>query len=347
MIPMIPVIFSAEHKLHDPEIEFRGPGMYLRPYWESAARAESILTALKQGGYHSVYEPNDYGNEALTAVHDKSFLQFLENVWRQRREETGEAVDLVPDSFALRHLPRAPLSLTGQLGYYCLDAQTPILENTWSAVCQAAFSALTGAEGLIDGKQAVYVLCRPPGHHAGRDYYGGYCYLNNASLAAERLSREGRAAVLDLDYHHGNGTQDIFYSTDSVLVISLHADPNEAYPYFSGYPEESGQGAGQKFNMNYPLPPECGEDEYTTALTDALDLIHKVQAQSIVVSLGVDTFTGDPLCRMRLPVSAFSRIGGLIRQLHLPTLVVQEGGYEVGMMGRCVTSFLTGLEKGT
>jgi acetoin utilization deacetylase AcuC-like enzyme len=205
--------------------------------------------------------------------------------------------------FALRGLDRRPEDPVRQVGYYCFDPQTPLLE----------------------GDRLAYALCRPPGHHAGRDYYGRYCYLNNAALAAQRLLSRGRPAILDLDYHHGNGTQDIFYDSAEVLFVSLHADPNSSYPSFSGYREQRGSGAGLGFNLK----------------------IRAFQPDYLVVSLSVDTVQGDPVGGLQLPVESFPGLGKMIGSLALPSLVVQEGGYSLRLCGACVTGFLAGLSDGS
>jgi acetoin utilization deacetylase AcuC-like enzyme len=231
--------------------------------------------------------------------------------------------------------------LANQKGYYCFDAQTPIVQRTYEAALSSAYCALTGAEILLKGETAVYALCRPPGHHAGRDLYGGYCYLNNAAIAATRLNKEARVAILDIDYHHGNGTQDIFYDSDQVLLVSIHANPNRAYPFFSGFDDEHGCGAGRNFNHNFPLGANVDENQYLKVLNQAIEIIQKFSPGFLVVSFGVDTFCDDSLGDFNLSLESFSHIGGQTAQMRLPTLLVQEGGYNIQQLGKCVVNMLS------
>jgi acetoin utilization deacetylase AcuC-like enzyme len=251
----------------------------------------------------------------------------------------------VPDSFAVRglagHIPR---TIWGQLGHYCSDTLTPILEETWHAAYAAAQVALTAARVTCDGKTLTYALCRPPGHHAYRDMYGGYCYLNNAAIAAHWLTRQGqRVAVLDLDYHHGNGTQAIFYGRDDVLFCSLHADPEDDYPYYCGFSHEQGHSAGLGYTVNYPLPPGTEEADYLFALDQALARIDQFSPHTVVVSLGFDTLAGDPEGTFRLLPGSFRHIGRHLGQLRRPLVIIQEGGYLLSSLGTCATNFFEGL----
>ena len=297
------------------------------------------------------------------------------------RAADGAAGEAAADAFALpgwRSI-RRPRSLRWRFGLHCFDPQTPLQPGTWTAALAAAGCALSGADLLLGsadtgppeagppltggGETAVYALCRPPGHHAGRDFFGGYCYLNNAALAARRLAgrsgasgpvlgagigpsssgrrRSGsRVAVLDLDFHHGNGTQEIFYRDPTVLYVSLHADPNEAYPYFAGYPEETGEGPGLGANRNFPLPQRCDERRYRETLAEALEVVRAFAPGYLVVSLGTDILSQDPVGGMGMSVQGFGRLGEEVRGLGLPTLVVQEGGYAVEAIGECVGAFL-------
>jgi acetoin utilization deacetylase AcuC-like enzyme len=314
-----------------------------KPHPEVPQRATGILRSLRERGLGEPMAPRRFAPEVLTAVHDPGLIEFYQRVLPAWEARTGRPGPVLPDVFALRRLDHRPEDPVRQAGWYCFDPQTPLLEATWEAAWEAAACALTGAELLLEGERLAYALCRPPGHHAGRDYYGGYCYLNNAALAARRLLDGGRPAILDIDYHHGNGTQDIFYASAEVLFVSLHADPDRSYPCFSGYREERGTGAGLGFNLNLPLPPGTGEADYRAALAQALEKIRAFRPDFLVVSLGVDTVRGDPVGGLDLRVDSFPGLGGMIAVLGLPTLVVQEGGYSLRLAGGCVAGFLAGL----
>jgi acetoin utilization deacetylase AcuC-like enzyme len=309
-------------------------------------RALGILESLREKSMGEVLPPRRYSLEELTAVHDPGLIEFYQRILPAWQARTGRPGPVLPDVFALRGLDRRPRDVVRQVGYYCFDPQTPLLEGTWEAACQAAACALTGADLLLEGERAAYALCRPPGHHAGRDYYGGYCYLNNAALAARRLLARGRPAVLDIDYHHGNGTQDIFYDSPEVLFASLHADPDTSYPCYSGYREQRGSAEGLGFNHNFPLPPGTNQEAYREILAQALEAIRAFRADFLVVSLGVDTVLEDPVGGLEVPVESFPGLGGMIGSLAVPVLVVQEGGYSLRLAGPCVAGFLAGLAGG-
>jgi len=340
------IIYSEKHLLHAPRTEMDGKAGAFHPHPEVPQRAIGILETLRERCIGEETPPRKYGLEVLTAVHDPGLIDFYRRILEAWEARTGKPGPVLPDVFALRGLDRRPDDPVRQAGYYCFDPQTPLLPGTWEAVLEAAACAVTGADLLLEGERLAYALCRPPGHHAGRDYYGGYCYLNNAALAARRLLGRGRPAVLDIDYHHGNGTQDIFYASGDVLFASLHADPNSSYPCFSGYREERGTGPGMGCNFNFPLPLDAGETEYRAALAQALEEIRAFKPDFLVISLGVDSVQGDPVGGLQLPVESFSRLGGMIASLRLPALVVQEGGYSLRLAGPCVAGFLTGLSSG-
>lgn len=336
------IIHSEAHRLHDPPFEFTGD--LLTPYSERPARAEAILRTLQERDYADVIGPQDHGLLPILEVHCADYLRYLEQIHAAWVSTGKLASGVIPDTFAVRGMAGRPADLPRQDGYYCFDAQTPIVAGTFRAAVSAAHCALTGAGLLLFGEPAAYALCRPPGHHAGRDLYGGYCYLNNAAVAAACLCRDGRVAILDVDYHHGNGTQDIFFASDRVLFVSIHADPARAYPYFSGSVEERGTGPGEGFTHNFPLPPHVREAAYLATLDRAMGVVGAFGPRFLVVSAGVDTFQGDPLGDFDLSTDAFMRVGGRIAQARLPTLFVQEGGYNVGEMGTCVANLLEGFE---
>jgi acetoin utilization deacetylase AcuC-like enzyme len=331
------IVYSEGHTQHAPERQLDGWGQRLVPYPETPSRVQSIAKELLRSETGRFEEPRNFDRDALKEVHDPGLLSFLRTVHTNR---TGE---IVPDVVCLGPRRVRPASKIGQLGYYCFDVQTPVVEGTWQAAVSSAETALTGAARLAESGENVYALCRPSGHHAGPDYYGGYCYLNNAALAANALAKSGSVAILDIDYHHGNGTQDIFYRRSDVLFVSIHADPNRAYPYFWGYPEETGSEDGEGTNRNLPLPLGAEESEYMEALEEGLDAIKAFSPSALVVSLGLDIYDGDPIGRFNLGEGTFTRIGRRLGSLAMPTLVVQEGGYNVAVAGTLVDRFLDGV----
>jgi len=334
------VVHSPLHARHDGGIELhRGE---LVPSFEMPARVAYILRALERAGM-SVEEPREFAPQALLRVHDARFVEFLRNAYAQWRA-AGMSGSMLPSGFPARGLrrDRLPAGINGRMGYYAFDAGTPIVEGTWDAVLASAQSALTAAALVAEGERSTFALCRPPGHHAGHSTYGGYCYLNNAALAAQELRDRGsaRVAVLDVDYHHGNGTQEIFYARDDVLFVSIHGTPDTEYPYFLGYSDERGIDAGEGFTRNFPLPAGTGWDDYRVALAEALEEIGRYHADALVVSLGVDTFEGDPISAFKLSRRHFPLIGTMLAALHLPTVLVQEGGYAVEEIGENVVDVL-------
>jgi acetoin utilization deacetylase AcuC-like enzyme len=316
----------------------------MMPYSESPARADKILLELQKNGFTDIVAPRQYSLGPIRAVHDSDYLHYLENIYAAWITEGGPETGVIPDTFAVRTMSKRPGKLVNQDGYYCFDAQTPIVRQTYKAALSSAYCALTGADMLLESESAVYALCRPPGHHAGRDLYGGYCYLNNAAIAATRLSKEAKVAILDIDYHHGNGTQDIFYDSNRVLFVSIHANPNRAYPFFSGFADEYGVGAGRGFNHNFPLEAHVDEDQYLKILDQAIELIPKFSPGFLVVSLGFDTFRNDPLGDFDLSLGSFSHIGTRIAQMRYPTLLAQEGGYNLQQLGTSVVNMLSAFE---
>lgn len=257
--------------------------------------------------------------------------------------DSGEAIASVWP--AKRMQCRVPRHIDGKLGYYALAAETSITQGTWPAALAAKDVALMGAQGLLHGEQSAFSLCRPPGHHAARDMFGSYCFLNNAAISAQYLRDNGadRVAILDIDFHHGNGTQDIFYARDDVLFCSLHGDPEDAFPYFLGYADETGSGAGTSFNRNYPMPPGTLFAQWRESLADALAHIAKFSPQYLVVSLGVDAFVNDPISFFKLSSQDFLTTGKMIDSLGIPTLFVMEGGYDVDEVGTNVVNVLKGF----
>jgi len=338
------VVHSPLHARHDGGLELhRGE---LVPCFEEPARAELILAALREAGLE-VVGPRDHPVEAVHAVHDPAFVEFLRTA-HARWRAAGREGSLLPGAFPARGLrqDRRPAGLTAQLGWYGFDPGTPIVEGTWDAALASARCALTAADLVADGEPCAYALCRPPGHHAARAGYGGYCFLNNAALAAQHLRDRGlrRVAVLDVDAHHGNGTQEIFWDRADVAFASLHGTPETEYPYFLGWEDERGAGAGEGFTRNFPLAREAGWAEYAPALDAALAFLDGLAPEALVVSLGVDTYAGDPISPIALRAEEFPLLGRGIAGLQRPTVLVQEGGYAVGEIGANVRAVLEGFE---
>ena len=312
------------------------------------ARADYIARALRNARYEFV-EAHEHDDQRLLRVHDAAFVDFLRSAYTRWREE-GKDGSMLPSGFPARSLrrDRLPAGINGALGYYAFDAGTPIVDGTWEAARGSAHCALSAAEDVLDGARAAYALCRPPGHHAARGAYGGYCFLNNAAIAAQRLRDGGigRVAVLDIDYHHGNGTQDIFWTRGDVLTVSIHGTPETEYPWFLGFDDETGEGEGDGCNLNLPLPRGTAWPAYAATLDAALAAIRRFAPEALVVSLGVDTFEGDPISEFRLGGERFPEIGGRIAALDLPTVLVQEGGYAVDEIGRNVAGVLGAFASG-
>ena len=331
------IVYTDSHLQHAPRHELTRRGLI--PYPESPDRAELILDTLQKRGFADVIPPRKYPSDLLLNVHDSAYLHYLENIYTEWVASGQPEEGAVSVTFGLRNRAQKPESLADQAGYYCFDT-TPIVEGTYQAAVAAARCALTSADLLLEGERAAYALCRPPGHHAERDLFGGYCYLNNAAIAAAYLSRRGRVAILDIDYHHGNGTQDIFYDTDQLLFASIHADPDHQYPFFWGRANERGEGAGHGFNHNFPLPPGIDDDRYLQVLDKVLHLIREFAPAYLVISAGVDTFRDDFWGDFDLSLEGFGRIGERIAKVNLPTLLVQEGGYGPDHIGTAVANLL-------
>lgn len=326
------VVASETHRQHAPARELTREGY--TPYFECPQRAEAIRDALRGTAGFAFVSPTPHPPEALLRVHDPGYLNFLEHIYPAWVRAGEPASGVAPVTFAQGG--RRPADLVNQTGFYSFDT-TPIVAGTYGAALEAARCALSGADLVLGGKHA-YALCRPPGHHAATALCGGYCYLNNAALAAAHLG--GRVALLDLDYHHGNGTQEIFYHTDQVLFVSLHADPDHAYPFFWGYADECGAGKGEGYTRNFPLPAGTGDLAYHQALDQALALIRGFSPDSLVLSAGFDLLAGDPLGDFAVSLDGLARIGEKVAALRLPTLVVQEGGYNLENLGPAALALL-------
>ena len=333
------IVYSPHHNRHATNaVQVEGV-----PFesWEVPARAEVILAAIRAAGIGSEVEPTDHGLGPILALHDPDYVTFLQTAYAESAAHFGEASPIFTWTFATRHALRKPKGVLGLKGYYAFGWGTPILEGTWPAAYWSAQCALTAADLVRDGERACYALCRPPGHHAAADLYGGFCYLNNAAIAARSLQGSGeRIAILDVDYHHGNGTQLLFYDDPSVLYCSLHAHPDEEYPYYWGSADEIGEGPGQGHNRNWPLPQGTGDAQYLDVLDEALAAVRSFSPRYLVVSAGLDTVAGDPEGGFKLTGDGLREVGRRIVALELPTIVVQEGGYLLDRLGENAVAFL-------
>jgi acetoin utilization deacetylase AcuC-like enzyme len=345
----VKVFASPRHQLHDPDHEIEASR--LQPPFEHPGRAEAIRAALAVDDGFVIAEPGEWGTDPIEAVHDPGLVRFLASAWEEYQHEVHPAHDVVPDVFAHRGLRTGmgdgrgePAAMAARLGWWCFETTTPLTAGSYEAARSAVDSALSATRSVLDGEAIAYGLCRPPGHHATRSLYGGYCFFNNAAIAATYAAAEtgGRVAVLDVDYHHGNGTQQIFYERDDVAFVSLHGDPARAYPYHTGFADETGAGRGAGSTRNVPLPAGTDDDAYLAALDRALAALDAWSPELVVVSLGVDTYAGDPMCDLAVTTGGFGRMGAAIAALGRPLVVLQEGGYADDAIGANVTSWLLG-----
>jgi len=332
-------IENAVHGRHAPTLEVEEGA--ITPPFEVPGRYDAIRQALAAHGGFAFETAPPATERDVIALHDPAYVAYLREA--SRDASTQPAAFVMPSVFPYGPVPSVR-SAKARHGMYCFDTYTPIVSGTFDAALAGAGAALRGAELLASGgERGVYVLTRPPGHHAERARCGGYSYLNNAALAANRLAAHGPVAVLDLDVHHGNGTQHLFYDRADVFVASIHGDPAHLYPYFSGFAEETGTGAGLGRNLNVPLPLGSGEREYLAALATACESLARVRPAFLVVSLGADAHESDPIGGMKLPTESFALFGRRVKEMNLPTLVVQEGGYSLTAIGPCTVGFLDAM----
>jgi acetoin utilization deacetylase AcuC-like enzyme len=346
----IPVVHADTYQLHDPAFEI-WPGGRITPYLETPQRAEIILAALRETHWARIVTPQaDPAGSLPLLVHDSGYVWFMRHGFSQWLSTNPPLPEGYPPTYypASFPPPRARRAWRGEgqwaaaegYGYYTFDLTAPLLEGTYAAAQGSARCAMTAANLVLQGEPTAYALCRPPGHHAGRDYSGGYCYFNNTAIAARLLSARGPVAVLDVDYHHGNGTQDIFWEDDRVLTISIHCDPRADYPYFTGFADETGGGAGTGCNLNLPLPPGTSGAEYLRALDLALDRIHLFDPWALVIAAGFDTCSGDPIGKFDLSAADYAEMARRLRALNRPTVIAQEGGYHLEALGKNAVAFL-------
>ncbi|MBY0241843.1 MAG: histone deacetylase family protein [Burkholderiaceae bacterium] len=340
--------YNELHSQHRGRHEFfRGE---LVPCFEKPERVDQVLAELGRRGLGHIVTPHSVPPMTLERVHTPRYLAFLRNAWADwiALDPANANRDAFPAVWPVRTL-RAdiePDNFCAKLGLYSMDSGTPLTSGTWTAAKSGADCAVNAAHALRLGERATFALTRPPGHHAGADFYGGYCFLNNAALAAQHMLDDGarKVAILDIDYHHGNGTQSIFYDRADVLFVSLHADPRHEYPFYLGHADETGQGAGLGYNVNLPLPHGTSTTAWFAALETACLRLQMFQPEALVVSLGVDTFAGDPLSHFGLHSADYLRIGERLAYLGLPTAFVFEGGYAVKELGVNVVNVLEGFE---
>jgi acetoin utilization deacetylase AcuC-like enzyme len=338
--------YHPDQALHDPQ-QFMRYGRLVPPK-DLPARTDELLASLCARGIKPE-APAAHGIAPALGVHTPHYLEFLAGVWERWAQLPDHGPEVWPNTFPYwsgrpEDAARPPCpaeGIVGQVGWYLGDLSVPMGRHTWTSALRSCETAVSAADALAAGEDAVYALCRPSGHHARADRATGFCYLNNTAIAAQRLrARYARVAILDIDAHHGDGTQQIFYNRADILTISIHADPINYYPFFTGYAGEKGCGAGEGFNLNLPLPHGAGGDAMTGAIGAASERIRAFAPQALVVALGFDAHRLDPIGVLKLEARDFSRCGALVRALHLPTLVVQEGGYALGAIGDCLGAFL-------
>jgi acetoin utilization deacetylase AcuC-like enzyme len=340
--------FNEHHAQHRGKHEFfRGE---LVPCFEKPERADMIVAEFGRRGLGQIVTPHGVPLMSLERVHSPRYLQFLRGAWSEwvALDPDNANRDAFPAVWPVRTLRDdiEPENFAARMGLYSMDSGTPLTAGTWVAAKTGADCAVNAAHALRMGERSTFALTRPPGHHAGADFFGGYCFLNNAAIAAQHLLDDGlqRVAILDIDYHHGNGTQSIFYQRNDVLFVSIHGDPKQEYPFYLGHADEIGEGAGLGFNMNIPLRHGASSADWFAALESACLKIAMSNPQALVVSLGVDTFAGDPLSKFAVSTADFLRIGERIAYLNLPTCFVLEGGYAVDELGINVVNVLEGFE---
>lgn len=339
------VFHSDLHRKRNSKSELYGGE--LRPPFECPERIDYILAELEKRRFGQLARPEEFGMDPVLAVHDSGYIAFLETAWLEW-SALGFHGEAIPNVWPTRTMRSdiIPNHLEARLGYYCLANETSISDGTWEAACASKNVALSALSETLGGARAAFGLCRPPGHHAAIDQYGGYCFFNNAAIVAQQARHSGveRVAILDVDFHHGNGTQNIFYKRDDVLFISLHGDPHEAFPHYLGFADEHGVGAGGGYNVNYPMAPGTDFARWRKALLDSFKHLKRFDPGLLIISLGVDTFEKDPISFFKLKSEDFSTMGADIASLGLPTVFLMEGGYAVEEIGLNTVNTLQGFQ---
>ncbi|PLX38318.1 MAG: acetylpolyamine amidohydrolase [Hyphomicrobiales bacterium] len=335
-------VFHDTQRRHQPKL-FLSSGAP-QPNPEQPERIDALLGGAERAGLATI-APSDQGMAPIAAIHTSEYLVFLENIVTRWQRIPGASEEVIPNIHPDRRSVNYPKSAVGQAGYHMADTACPISEGSWEAMYWSAQSAIAAADSVLAGEKAAYALCRPPGHHAFTDLAGGFCFLNNTAIAAERCRAAGmRPAIVDVDLHHGNGTQGIFYERGDVLTVSVHADPERYYPFFWGNAQERGEGPGHGANVNLPIPRGSGDDVFLKALATGLDRVRAFGADTLVIALGLDPFEGDPFGGLAVTTPGFARIAAACAALGLPTIIVQEGGYLCPELGDNLQSFLTGFQ---
>jgi len=333
------IFYTPTHWLHDTRDLVINDQVYLIE--EIPERADILKNSIEQSRLGIAVEPQDHGLTPIRSLHDPGYIDFLQTIYKQGKTFYQADRALLPETFSSRRPFRKTAHPIGALGYYSFGTYSPILAGTWEAAYWSAQCAISAAEYTQKEHETSYAICRPPGHHAGKDYYGGFCYLNNAGLAAQTLS--DKVAILDIDYHHGNGTQDIFYTNPAVLYFSIHANPDEEYPYFWGASDEKGISGGFQSNFNYPLALGTSDTAYLETLDTCLLELALQNPDYLVISLGMDILVGDPSGGFNITLSGFKEIARRIARLTnngLPTIIIQEGGYNLEVLGLSIVTFL-------
>ena len=327
------LVSSQKHMIH--HVSSRG-------YFERPARVAALVQAVSGLELFTTVAPRRFSEQPILAVHDRHFVEFLKVVCTKLSATNS----VYPDTFPIRRPDRRPKALPVQAGYYCIDSCTPLDRNAYEAARASVDVALTAKEEILGGSRLAYAVCRPPGHHAERKVYGGFCYFNNAAISAHQLSQIGRTCVLDIDFHHGNGTQDIFYNRCDVLTVSVHGHPDYAFPYFSGFVNETGEGDGLGYNRNFPLPAGTDEPGYLKTFEKAVDCVTRFRPDFLVLSIGFDVLKNDPTGTFYLTAGTLRKIGKRLGSLGVPILIVQEGGYNLRNLRSGSVALFTGLAEG-
>ena len=331
-------IYHPEQRNHYPA--HAQSGGIPQPNPERPERIDALATGARSVGLE-IELPRDYGLEPITAIHTSEYIQFLKNIYTRWQAIPGAAKEVIPNVHPDRRDVSYPKSIIGQVGYHTYDTACPISADTFASSYWSAQSAVHGVHQLLHGDPAAYALCRPPGHHASADMAGGFCYFNNSAIAAQTLLDHGhRPVIIDVDLHHGNGTQQIFYHRDDVLTISIHADTAQFYPYYWGYADEQGEASGLGYNLNLPIPVGTGDLGFLAALATGIERIRQFNPDILVIGLGLDGFEGDPFAGLAITTRGFGQIGAALARLDLPTLMVQEGGYLCPELGDNLASFV-------
>jgi acetoin utilization deacetylase AcuC-like enzyme len=335
-----------------PYFEAQGPARFLRrgcfvEHPDVPLRGNQIRVGLEMAGCEIVLaslQPDLHN--LIIAVHDTAYVKYLESAWPNWSKIPDASTEIFPNIFPNRNIAKLNENPVALAGWYIADCAAPIGEYTWRNALGSVSAVIQGASCLREGEFAIYVLCRPSGHHASQDRAMGMCFLNNAAIAAQELRQQfTKVAILDIDMHHGNGTQQIFYHRSDVLTISIHGDPTNFYPFYTGFESECGTDEGEEYNLNIPLPPGTNQASYLQALEQAIDAIFSFKAEALVVATGFDTFKSDPLGCFALESTSYNEIGKKIKSLDLPTLFVQEGGYFVEALCENVRQLVIGFES--